>query len=71
MYEKYEDIEEFTGEYSYVEISGVTGTFNIVETSSVIYQDTGYYDQKPDSSGLYFDLDSEDFKKDFLYYKGN
>ncbi len=71
LYEKYEDIEEFTGEYSYVEISGVTGTFNIVETSSVIYQDTGYYDQKPDSSGLYFDLDSEDFKKDFLYYKGN
>ena len=71
LYEKEETIEDFTGEYSYAEFSGLTGTFDLVESSEVVYGDTGFYEQKPDSSGLYFNLSSSDFKKDFLYYKGN
>ena len=71
LYEKEETIEDFTGEYSYVEFSGITGAFDSVESSEVVYGNTGFYEQKPDSSGLYFNLSSSDFKKDFLYYKGD
>ena len=70
LYESEESLNENTGNYTFLNQIAQTGVLDEILTSTKIYAQTGYYQKEPDSSGINFELNSDDFKKNFLYYKG-
>ena len=60
-----------SGEYNYYECTPLTGFLDEVSGVELIYGDTGYYLDLPDSSGINFELDSEKFKMEYIYYIGD
>lgn len=60
-----------SGEYNYYECNPLTGFLDEVSGVELIYGDTGYYLDLPDSSGISFELDSEKFKMEYIYYVGD
>lgn len=70
LYESEESLNENTGNYTFLNQIAQTGVLDEILTSTSIYAQTGYYQKEPDSSGINFELNSDDFKKNFLYYKG-
>ena len=61
LYEEIIEEEVNTGEYTFKEITIETGTLRNIETIEKIYIETGINYKEPDSSGLSFILDIEDF----------
>ena len=59
------------GDYNYYECTPLTGFLDEVSGVDLIYGTTGYYIDLPDSSGINFELDSEKFKMEYIYYVGD
>jgi hypothetical protein len=69
----YEDNLYFSGESGYYPIytcNPLTGELDEISGIEQVYGTTGFYIYEPDSSGIVLELDSEKFKKDYIYYNG-
>jgi len=60
-----------SGDYNYYECTPLTGFLDEVSGVDLIYGTTGHYIDLPDSSGINFELDSEKFKMEYIYYVGD
>lgn len=69
----YEDNLYFSGESGYYPIytcNPLTGELTEISGIEQVYGTTGFYIYEPNSSGVTLELNSEKFKKDYIYYNG-
>jgi hypothetical protein len=64
-------ILENTGEYNYFTCTPLTGFLDEISGTQNIYSTTGVYVNLPDVSGIQFNLESEKFKMEYIYYMGD